>query len=59
AWIIEGTIDYGDGVPVSGVSIIELQDGKIVKQTDYFASPFEAPEWRKPYVEQMEPQAVG
>src|SRR6476646_10091843 len=44
AWVIEGTIDYGDGVPVSSVSIIETgPDGKVVKQTDYFASPFEAP----------------
>ncbi|MEP6681199.1 MAG: nuclear transport factor 2 family protein [Chloroflexota bacterium] len=56
AWVIESTIDYGDGTPVSSVSIIELgSDGKIVKQTDYFASPFEAPEWRRQFVEQMEP----
>jgi hypothetical protein len=56
AWVIEGTIDYGDGIPVSSVSIIELgPDGKVRHQTDYFANPFEAPEWRKPWVEQMEP----
>ncbi len=56
AWIIEGTIDYGDGTPFSSVAIIELgPDGKIVRETDYFANPFEAPEWRKPFVEQMEP----
>jgi hypothetical protein len=56
AWIIEGTIDYGDGTPVSSVSIIELgPDGKIARETDYFANPFEAPEWRKQFVEQMEP----
>ncbi len=30
AWIIEGTIDYGDGTPVSLVSILEANDeGKI------------------------------
>jgi hypothetical protein len=56
AWVIEGTIDYGDGVPVSAVSIIELgADGKIVRETDYFANPFPAPEWRKQYRENMEP----
>jgi hypothetical protein len=56
AWVIEATIDYGDGTPVSAVSIIETgPDGKIVKQTDYFANPFPAPEWRKQYAEQMEP----
>jgi hypothetical protein len=58
AWIIEGTIDYGDGIPVSAVSIIETADGKIVRQTDYFANPFEAPAWRKKWVEEMEPVAV-
>ena len=26
AWVIEGIIDYGDGVPVSAVSIIETDD---------------------------------
>jgi hypothetical protein len=58
AWIVEGTIDYGDGTPVSVVSILETDDtGKLTRQTDYFASPFEAPEWRRKWVEQME--AVG
>ena len=52
AWIIESTIDYGDGTPVSSVSIIEFNaDGKVDHQTDYFANPFPAPDWRKPYRE--------
>ena len=60
AWIIEATIDYGDGVPVSAVSILETgPDGKVVKQTDYFASPFEAPAWRKQYAEKMEAASAG
>jgi hypothetical protein len=60
AWIIEGVIDYGDGVPVNMVSIVELNaEGKIAHTTDYFASPFEAPEWRKQWVEQAEPMKVG
>ena len=60
AWVIESTIDYGDGVPVSNVSIIETgADGKVVRQTDYFANPFPAPEWRRQWVEQMEPTAAG
>lgn len=59
-WVAEGTIDYGDGVPVSLVSILEAgPDGRIVRQTDYFANPFDAPEWRKQWVERMEPAAVG
>ena len=60
AWLVEGTIDYGDGTPVSIVSILETgADGKITRQTDYFANPFEAPEWRRQWVEQMEPVPVG
>jgi hypothetical protein len=56
AWVIEGTIDYGDGTPVSAISIVETgPDGKIVKQTDYFANPFPAPEWRKQFIDRREP----
>ncbi len=52
AWVIESTIDYGDGTPVSAISIIEFDaDGKVTHQTDYFANPFPAPDWRKPYRE--------
>jgi hypothetical protein len=55
AWVAEATIDYGDGVPVSLVSIIETDaSGRIEKETDYFASPFDAPEWRRPWAERME-----
>ncbi len=54
-FVIEGTIDYGDGVPVSYVGIGELRDGKISKMTEYFANPFEAPAWRADFVERMEP----
>ena len=58
AWVIESTIDYGDGTPVSSISIIEMgPDGKVVRQTDYFANPFEAPAWRTQYAEPK--QAVG
>lgn len=53
-WVAEGTIDYGDGTPVSYVSINELRDGKVVHSTEYFANPFPAPEWRSRWVERME-----
>jgi len=55
---IEGTIDYGDGIPVSYVGIGEVRDGKIAKMTEYFANPFEAPAWRADFVEHMEPAKV-
>lgn len=44
--VVEGTVDYGDGVPVSYVGIGEMRDGRISKMTEYFANPFPAPEWR-------------
>ena len=49
--VIEGTIDYGNGVPVSYVGIGDFRDGKVQRMTEYFADPFEAPEWRAPFVE--------
>jgi hypothetical protein len=52
-FVIEATIDYGDGVPVSFVGIGELRDGKVTRMTEYFANPFEAPAWRADFVERM------
>ena len=57
-FVVEGTIDYGDGVPVSYVGIGEMRGDKIAKMTEYFANPFEAPAWRKDFVERMEPAKV-
>lgn len=54
-YVLEGTIDYGDGTPVSYVGIAEFKDGKVAKITEYFANPFEAPAWRADYVERMQP----
>lgn len=54
-FVVEGTVDYGDGVPVSYVGIGEIRDGKVAKMTEYFANPFEAPAWRADFVERMEP----
>jgi hypothetical protein len=54
-FVVEGTIDYGDGIPVSYVGIGEVRDGKVAKMTEYFANPFEAPAWRADFVERMEP----
>jgi hypothetical protein len=59
AWIAEATIDYGDGTPISLVSILETgTDGRLSHQTDYFASPFEAPAWRKEWVHSIDAPSV-
>jgi ketosteroid isomerase-like protein len=50
-WVLEGSVDYGDGTPVSYVGIAELRDGKLVRMTEYYANPFEAPAWRAKWVE--------
>jgi hypothetical protein len=50
-WVTEYTIVY-QGKPAFTVSIMEFRDGKVVHETQYFADPFEAPAWRKQWVEQ-------
>jgi hypothetical protein len=44
-WVSECTISY-DGVPTFSVSIMELVGTEVVRETQYFADPFTAPEWR-------------
>src|SRR5262245_26730683 len=44
--------DYG-GEIVYMTSIVEFRDGKVSRQTDYFASAFEAPAWRSEWVQQV------
>jgi hypothetical protein len=34
--------------------IVEFRDGKIWRDTRYYAEPFEAPDWRAQWVERME-----
>ena len=50
-WVTEYTIVY-QGKPAFTVSIMEFREGKVVHETQYFADPFEAPAWRKQWVEQ-------
>jgi SnoaL-like domain len=57
-FVVEGTIDYGDGIPVNYVGIADLRDGKVSKLTEYFANPFAPPAWRADLVEKMVPAAV-
>jgi hypothetical protein len=52
-WVIEGINDYGGGRVFFVVAIFELKDGKIWRDTRYYAEPFEAPEWRAQFVERL------
>ena len=42
---------YPDGSRWWIVVLYELRDGRIARQTSFFAPEFDAPEWRAPYVE--------
>ena len=51
--ISETELTYADGSRYLGVSVMEFRDGLISKETDYFAEPFVAPQWRAQWVERM------
>jgi ketosteroid isomerase-like protein len=51
--ILEVELTYADGSRYLGVSVVELRDGKIARETDYFSQPFSAPQWRAQWVERM------
>lgn len=50
---VEAVADY-HGRKSYVTNIVEFRDGRIVKQTDYFAEPYDAPAWRSGWVERME-----
>jgi ketosteroid isomerase-like protein len=49
-WVTEYAIDY-QGKSAFTVSIMEFRDGKVSRETQYFADPFDAPAWRAQWVE--------
>ncbi|MGH7430143.1 MAG: nuclear transport factor 2 family protein [Candidatus Methylomirabilaceae bacterium] len=52
-WVLEATLDYGDGEPYQCVFVFVMRDGLIAKEIAYWSKPFPAPEWRAPWVERM------
>jgi ketosteroid isomerase-like protein len=49
-WVTEYVITYG-GKRAYTLSIMEFRDGKVSHETQYFADPFDAPDWRAQWVE--------
>jgi hypothetical protein len=49
-WVTEYVINY-EGRRAHTVSIMESRDGKVSRETQYFADPFDAPAWRAQWVE--------
>jgi ketosteroid isomerase-like protein len=52
-WVLEASLDYGDGDPYQGVFLFQMRDGRIAKEIAYWAKPFPAPDWRAPWVERI------
>jgi hypothetical protein len=51
--VLEVELTYADGSRYFGVSVVEVRDGKIARETDYFAQPFTAPQWRAQWIEKI------
>jgi hypothetical protein len=49
-WITEYSITYEEQTSYT-VSIMEFRNGKVVHETQYFADSFEAPAWRRQWVQ--------
>jgi hypothetical protein len=52
-WVTKLVLTY-DTQPFYTVSIMEFRGVKVAHETQYFADPFEAAEWRKKWVENMD-----
>jgi ketosteroid isomerase-like protein len=52
-WVLEASLDYGDGDPYQAVFVFRMRDGKIASETAYWSKPFPAPEWRAPWIERI------
>lgn len=55
-WVVEGRSDYGGRIYYVA-NIIEFHEGKIIRETRYYAEPFEAPAWRGAWVEPIEEES--
>jgi hypothetical protein len=52
-WLIEGVNDYGDGDIWHVVLSMEFSpDGRMIRDTRYYAKDFEPPTWRAAFVDQ-------
>jgi hypothetical protein len=52
-WVTEFVLAY-DAKPFYTVSIMEFRGAKVAHETQYFADPFEAAEWRRKWVVNMD-----
>jgi len=57
--IVEWTCNYGDGRLYRNVTIGELEDGEVVRVTDYWGEPTVTPEWRKSMTDRLDMPGDG
>jgi hypothetical protein len=53
-WVVEGSVDYGGGREGDFVLILELREGRVFKETRYYADRLEASEYWARWFERME-----
>jgi ketosteroid isomerase-like protein len=49
--VFEASMDYGEGGRYNAVFVFEFRGDRIAKETAYWATPFDAPDWRSEWVE--------
>ena len=57
--VVEWTCNYGDGRLYRNVTIGELEDGEVVRVTDYWGEPTATPEWRQGMTARLDMHAEG
>jgi len=53
-WWADGVASYPDGSRWFAVGLFELREGKVRRETWFFAPPLDAPEWRAQWVERID-----
>ena len=54
-WWGEWQLQYPDGRTWQTIILVELRDGKGWRETQYWAEPFDPPEWRAEWVDRTPP----
>jgi hypothetical protein len=52
-WFGEWKMRYPDGRVWWTILLLEMKDGKILRETQYWSEPFDAPAWRAEWVERI------
>jgi hypothetical protein len=58
-WWTEWLLSYPDGSSYLVVGLLELRSSRIHRETVYWAAPFDAPDWRSPWVDPARGGAPG